>query len=67
MRQERLFRSLYDHVRKLEEDHIDFSLNTEPFKNEKHNKWYRCIFSVSLLLFYLSLFVIMLVVALLLK
>lgn len=67
LRQERLFRNLYDHVRQLQEDEIDFSLDTRPFKVEAHNKWYRCVFSVSLLLFYVSLFVIMLLVVQFLK
>ena len=32
LRQERLFRKLYDHVRLLDEDQIDFSMNTLPFQ-----------------------------------
>ena len=30
--QERLYRALYDHVRALEEDKIDFSMNISPFR-----------------------------------
>ena len=32
LRQERLFRKLYDRVREEGEDHIDFSMNTQPFE-----------------------------------
>ena len=31
LRQERLFRELYDHVRGAEDGPVDFSMNTEPF------------------------------------
>ena len=31
--QERLFRDLYNHVRKLDEDSIDFSMDTTPFRS----------------------------------
>ncbi len=34
LRQERLFRKLYDHVRDLSASEIDFSMNTTPFKDE---------------------------------
>jgi len=59
--QERLFRDLYDHVRKLEESKIDFSMDTDPFKNIK-NRWARSIFSKTLLIFYLSLVGVMLII-----
>jgi hypothetical protein len=53
--QERLFRSLYGHVRKLDEKDIDFSMDTTPFKKEPKNSWVCSMFSVTLLWFYLSL------------
>jgi len=59
LRLERLFRSLYDHVRMLNEREIDFSLNPHPFAEAPKNKWYRCVFSVSLVIFYLPLLVLM--------
>ena len=34
LRQERLFRKLYDHVRALPETSIDFSMNTSPFEKD---------------------------------
>ncbi len=62
LRQERLFRSLYDHVRNLDEMEIDFSQDTRPFKREPKNKWYRCVISASLLLFYVPLLSLMIFV-----
>lgn len=32
--QERLFRKLYDHVRELSEEEIDFSMNTQPLQDQ---------------------------------
>ena len=59
--QERLFRSLYDNVRTKPDDSIDFSMNTQPFSNWQ-NSWGACFFSPTLLLFYISMAVVMLVV-----
>ena len=53
--QERLFRALYNHVRKLNEKDIDFSMITDEFKKDKKNSWLRSSFSLTLLVFYLSL------------
>ena len=51
--QERRFRSLYDHVTKLDEDSIDFSMDTQPFKGTPpRNKWSRALFSPTLLIYY---------------
>ncbi len=49
--QERLFRDLYDRVRKLEEDQIDFSMNTSDFDRS----WRGATFSITLCPFYLAL------------
>lgn len=51
--QERLFRALYDHVRKLEEKNIDFSMNTEGFSKQVNCSWINIIISKALLLFYI--------------
>lgn len=56
--QERLFRSLYNYVRKLDEKQIDFSMNTSKYKEEGRNGWMRSIFSDTLLFFYLPLVVV---------
>jgi len=51
--QERRFRSLYDHVRKLDESAIDFSMDTQAFKaTPSRNKWSRALFSSTLLIYY---------------
>lgn len=51
--QERRFRSLYDHVRNLGEDSIDFSMDTQPFKSmPPRNKWSHALFSPTLLIYY---------------
>jgi len=49
--QERLFRALYDNVRGLEEEDIDFSMDTSVVK-DKVAPWIKVIFSKTLLLFH---------------
>jgi hypothetical protein len=51
LRQERLFRKLYDKVRTTNEDAIDFSMNTTPFTAEVAS-WLQVAFSQTLILFY---------------
>lgn len=51
--QERRFRSLYEHVTKLDESAVDFSMDTQPFKTTPaRNKWSRALFSPTLLIYY---------------
>ena len=50
--QERLYRALYDHVRTLEEDQIDFSMNVSPFRTGRPRTWPSATFSRTLVLFY---------------
>ena len=50
--QERLYRALYDHVRTLEEDQIDFSMNASPFRTGRPRTWPSTTFSRTLLIFY---------------
>jgi hypothetical protein len=58
--QERRFRSLYDHVRKLDESAIDFSMDTQPFKETPpRNRWSRALVSPTLLIYYGILLVAM--------
>lgn len=59
--QERCFRALYDHVRHLDESQIDFSMDTRPFKAESRNTWAGAMFSRTLLVYYVSLAVLLLV------
>ncbi len=51
LRQERLYRKLYDHVRKQQEDNIDFSMNAAIF-TDSVDSWLRTCFSWTLFIFY---------------
>ncbi len=53
LRQERLYRALYDHVRVLASDQIDFSMRTTTFKGPKLT-WPSSTFSVTLVWFYVA-------------
>ena len=50
--QERLFRGLYDHVRKLDVSEIDFSMNITVIPKKPERTWFRATFSVTLVNFY---------------
>ncbi len=60
--QERLFRALYDEVRMLDEDAIDFSMDTRSYRADSRNSWIRAIFSQTLLIFYLCVGLIFLAI-----
>lgn len=62
--QERLYRALYNYVRKLEEKDIDFSMNAKrkKFSKEKSNTYSSCLGSITILCFYLPLAIITLLV-----
>ncbi len=53
--QERLFRDLYNYVRKLKEEEIDFSMDISEYKKFKKNTLIYAMFSPTLLVFYLPL------------
>ncbi len=65
LRQERLFRKIYERVIELEEEEINFSLDTKPFKQEV-DSWFKTGFSVTLSIFHLILFVAILIVTVIL-
>jgi hypothetical protein len=65
--QERRFRSLYDHVRNLQESQIDFSMDTSPFKSAEGNTWVEAFFSKTLFVYYGSMAAIMFVVMMLIE
>lgn len=65
--QERKFRALYDHVRKLDESQIDFSMDTRPFASEHRNTWLGAISSQTLVIYYAGLAVVMLVLMFLVR
>lgn len=54
--QERLFRALYDHVRSMDDNKIDFSMSTaaKEFHNGKNTYWY-CLISKTIIWFYFPL------------
>jgi len=60
--QERLRRNLYDYVRELSEEKIDFSMNTL-LKDEKNVTWKSAIFSKTFIIFYGSILVSIIIVA----
>ena len=53
--QERLFRDLYNYVRKLKEEEVDFSMDISEYKKLKKNTLIFAMFSITLLIFYLPL------------
>jgi len=53
---ERLFRHLYDQVRAVDANAVDFSIDTRPFKREVDG-WFLSCFSLTLLLFHGVMFV----------
>ncbi len=55
--QERLYRALYDHVRTLDEDQVDFSMNVTPFGTGYRRSWAGTALSRTLLAFYGALIV----------
>lgn len=59
--QERKFRALYDHIRKLDESQIDFSMDTRSFAAEHRNTWLGAMASQTLLIYYVGLAFVMLV------
>lgn len=65
--QERQFRDLYNHVRKLKEEEIDFSMDTSEYKKLKKNTVIYAMFSGTLLVFYLPLIAAAAVIVYLIK
>lgn len=59
--QERRFRDLYDHVRKLDESKIDFSMDTTQLPATFRTSWGGAMLSKTLLIYYGALAIIMLV------
>ena len=65
--QERLFRDLYNHVRKIPENDIDFSMDTTKFRQNPRNGWMRSMGSRTILIFYLPLVSLMLLITYLIQ
>ncbi len=66
LRQERLFRALYDSVRRKREERIDFSMDTRNFA-EGEKSWLGVCMSETLRIFHLSMLFTLLLVTLILK
>lgn len=59
--QERQYRSLYDVIRKKDENDIDFDMNARIF-NIGRNTWFKCLFGEVLMYFYGALLLVTLLV-----
>ena len=64
--QEKQYRGLYDQVRNINKDNIDFSMDARNFNNNG-NTWSAAFFSNTLLVFYSFLVIVTLVVMFLIK
>lgn len=64
LRQEKLFRELYERTAKKKEDEIDFSMKTDKCENGK--SWFDCSCSTTLLVFYGGLLAVHLIISLIL-
>lgn len=53
--QERSYRDLYNHVRKLKEEEINFSMDISEYQKYKKNTLIYSMFSLTLLIFYVPL------------
>ena len=60
LRQERLFRRLYDHARKVDEAEIDYGMDTDPFQSEV--RWRNVVLSRTLSAFHGTLVAAVLIV-----
>lgn len=60
---ERRFRSLYEHVRQLKEEDIDFSMNTDLYKVDQKNQWIWALFSRTLFPYYVTLALLMILLS----
>lgn len=60
---ERRFRALYEHVRKLKEEDIDFSMDTGPFRTDPKATWLSAMRSRTLVVYYAGLAAVMLALA----
>lgn len=56
---ERRFRALYEHVRKLDEAAIDYSMDTAPWQRDERNRWLSAVRSRTLVVYYAGLGAIM--------
>ncbi len=67
LKQERLFRHLYDRVRCQQETEIDYSMNTNDFINEEDTQILNVFSSTTLKYFYLSILTVIIIMLLVCK
>lgn len=67
LQQERLYRDLYNKIRTKKEDEIDFSLDTKEFNDNTGNNYMACFFSKTLIPFYLSLIITIIILSLIIN
>lgn len=60
---ERQLRSLYEHVRQLKDEDIDFSMDTGPWQKDVRNSWASAMSSRTLVVYYGGLAVVMIVLS----
>ncbi|PJA87311.1 MAG: hypothetical protein CO141_00085 [Candidatus Moranbacteria bacterium CG_4_9_14_3_um_filter_42_9] len=60
---ERSYRCLYDKVRKLKEDAIDFSMNTSEFNNLRTTSIWYCMLSNTLAYFYIPTLILIVLIS----
>lgn len=65
--QERLYRDLYNYVRILKEEKIDYSMDTTEFKKYKKNTVIFAMFSGTLMVFYIPLIIAAVVIVYMVK
>ncbi len=63
---EKSFRSLFSYVRKLKVEEIDFSMDTSKFKKGR-NSWFYTLFSHTIMIFYVTLILSILIINYLIK
>jgi hypothetical protein len=57
LHQEKLFRELYDDIRKKDSDDVDFSMNTKPYA-DKVDSWGKVCVSRTLRMFYIPIILV---------
>jgi hypothetical protein len=65
--QERKFRLLYDDTRKLDDNNIDFSMDTTKYRKEINCDWLSSIFSHTLIWFYAPMLIVVIIITFLIQ
>lgn len=67
LRQERLFRHLYDKIRKINDEQIDYDMSTIEFKKQDNVKVLTVFKSITISFFYLSILIVIVIMILFIK